>query len=70
MNDMIRYLCPKCVECGKQATLMISKAQLVKWLEGDYIQVAMPQLSADDRELIISGTHPKCFEELFGDGYD
>ena len=32
---------------------------------GELIQEALPELSADQRELLISGTCPKCWDELF-----
>lgn len=32
---------------------------------GEYAQVAFPELDKALREQIISGTHPKCWEEMF-----
>lgn len=40
---------------------------LVKWLHGTYIQDAMPYLSADDREFLVSGISPVEWERMFGD---
>ncbi len=32
-----------------------------------FIQNAFPELTPDQREQIISGTHPKCWAKMFGD---
>ena len=37
------------------------------WQAGELIQNAMPNLDADSREQLISGTCPKCWDEMFGD---
>ena len=36
------------------------------YIAGQYAQDAFPFLSPEDREQIISGTHPKCWQEMFG----
>ena len=44
----------------------ITEANLFDWLErGMLIQRAMPTLSADDRELLISGLLPEAFDSIF-----
>jgi hypothetical protein len=39
------------------------------WQGGELIQNALPELTADERELLISGTCPSCWDRMFGD-YD
>lgn len=56
------------VECGMCETvyaLMIDPDDLKRWRKGELIQTAMPYLSADQRELLISGTCGKCFDKMF-----
>ena len=36
------------------------------WENGALIQTAMPYLSADEREVLISGMCGPCFDNLFG----
>lgn len=36
----------------------------------EYVQDIFPDMPSDRRELLISGTHPKCWEELFSDADD
>lgn len=45
----------------------ITVEQLEQWKNGKHIQWLCPQLSADDREFLISGATPEEWEEAFGD---
>ena len=38
-----------------------------KWQNGTRIQMAMPMLSPDDREILISGICGPCFDKIFPD---
>ena len=44
----------------------ITDEQLVRWHQGALIQDVAPQLSADDREFIISGITPETWERIYG----
>lgn len=44
----------------------VTPEQLKKWREGMLIQDAMPHLSADDREYLISGATPEEWDKAFG----
>ena len=59
-------LCPKCTVCGNRTLLEVNAADYERYNAGAYIQDAFPYLSADQRELLISGTHPECWDGLFG----
>ncbi len=37
----------------------------IAWQGGELIQNALPALSDDQRELLISGTCPKCWNAMF-----
>lgn len=57
---------PQCSLCGNGGALELTE------VEADAIQArwpmqdAMPQRSAAEREQMISGTHPQCWESTFG----
>lgn len=62
---------PICTVCGKLSVVEIPVEKLsdvVRWRarKDRNIQEILPDLTADDRELLISGTHPACWDELFG----
>ena len=54
---------------GKQNTreIAITEEQLQKWQNREgLIQDIMPNVSAEDREFLISGSTPEDWEEMFG----
>ena len=56
----------RCRTCGDTHILMVNAQDKKRWMEGELIQDAMPYLSADERELLISGTCVTCFDKMFG----
>jgi hypothetical protein len=58
--------------CGKQFLIPVPVEERKNWVDGMLIQDAMPSLSQDDRELLISGTCPECWAmmEVPTGGYD
>lgn len=57
----------KCPICGKATESRVNTEDYVKWQEGMLIQQAFPYLTADEREMLISGTHSDCWEAMFND---
>lgn len=56
-----------CVFTGKPYSCEVPTAGLLRWIGGDSIQTAMPNVSADDREFLISGISPEGWKETFGE---
>ena len=50
--------------------LNVTQEQLTAWESGVNIQVAMPQLDADEREFIKTGVTPTEWNELCGEEED
>jgi|LauGreDrversion2_6_1035139.scaffolds.fasta_scaffold102186_2 hypothetical protein len=48
----------------------VTIAQILAWEEGELIQNAMPQLSADDREFVKTGITGEEWDQLFGGAED
>lgn len=59
-----------CIVCGENATVIVSKAKHARWVAGEHAQDVWPDMTVGDREQIISGTHPACFDKLFGPDED
>lgn len=55
-----------CPFCGEYHEVMVSEADYAAWQGGELVQNAFPYLSADEREILISGVCPKCWAETFG----
>ena len=57
----------ECLHCKKTGTVEIF-AQEMFWLhQGLHIQDAVKSLNKDLREQLMTGTHPKCWIEMFGE---
>ena len=54
-----------CPFCGKDHTVGVSLAGYIEWERGELIQNAMPDLSATEREQLISHICPKCQADFF-----
>ena len=52
---------------GKERTreIDVTPMQIKRWQEGELIQVAMPHLSADDREFLMTGITPEEWDAAF-----
>lgn len=61
----------RCNMCGIAYTIIYNRADMVDWLSGSkFIQDAMPYLTPDERELLISYTCGNCFNNLFPPSLD
>ena len=60
-------ICPPCPVCNRSATLVVDADAVTRWKDGAFVQDAFPFMSPADREVLISGTHPACWTEMFGE---
>lgn len=59
-----------CVFCGQYHEVRVPINGFYAWQKGAVIQNAMPEVSATDREFLISGICPVCQKTIFGEqGY-
>ena len=54
-----------CPHCQKEATVKVSDAGYALWQKGVSIQKAFPELTPDQREILLTGLHPECWEDIF-----
>jgi len=55
-----------CPFCGKANFIEVNEADYLDWSDGKLAQDAFPYLSADEREMLISGICPTCWDSMFG----
>lgn len=55
---------PECIMCGRESVLEVPFDGFVKWQAGEFVKIAFPGLTPDEREMLINGTHPECFDKL------
>jgi len=53
-----------CLVCGKDGQVEVPLKGYMDWRAGAFIQDAMPDVSAAEREQIITGTHGSCWDKM------
>ena len=59
----------ECRCCHVEYDISVTEHELKEWKQGAFIQDAMSNVPAWQREMLISGTCDKCWKEMFPD-YD
>lgn len=54
-----------CLICGKTEGVIVNSQDYFNWNHGMHIQNAFPYLTANQREILISGFCGQCFDETF-----
>lgn len=54
-----------CISCRTVHIINMTQTEMKKIDSGVHIQDALPNHSADDRELLVSGMCGKCFDKMF-----
>lgn len=68
MAKTIKMTIPKtCMICRKNFMVEIEPEAYRRWMQGEHIQDVAPELTIDERELLISGICGKCFDDLFNE---
>lgn len=62
LKDAVSVACAYCLEVH---TFECSTSGVVAWQAGELIKNALPELSADQRELLISGTCGDCWDKMY-----
>lgn len=61
---IVKTVCPI---CGEKHYVECSKEGYEAFKNGECIQIALPELSTSKREMLVTGTCPKCWNLLFPD---
>lgn len=57
----------RCPMCKQTAEIPLPADGLYEYRKGAHVQKAFPDMNADDRERLISGTCPSCWNKMFGE---
>lgn len=63
---VVERSCPKC-KVMQQVT--VSEIAYKAWQGGQFVQDAFPNLTANEREVLMTGICPKCWDEMFKEDY-
>lgn len=67
MDNVTLVKCKPCPFCGIAAEMLVDSEALAKYASGAFVQTAFPEMSAENREMLISGTHPSCWDRYMRD---
>ena len=65
MNIISVKVSVTCPFCGKESFLTLSANDFNAWQNGELVQNAFPYLDANERELLVSGICPDCWDKMF-----
>ena len=65
MSNTIAVKTKTCIVCDEYELWVLDSKAVKSWQAGENIQNAFPDMSVGDREVLISGTHPACWDKLF-----
>ena len=60
------FIVTVCPFCGVKNIIKVNQKDYLDWQNGKMVQDAFPYLSADEREMLISGICPTCWDKYFG----
>jgi hypothetical protein len=55
----------RCPFCGRGNEINVNESDYWAWEDGELVQNAFPYLSADEREMLVSGICPTCWDKMF-----
>lgn len=63
---MVSVITPTCMWCGRSGSVKISDAEYRAWTSDSrpLVQEALSETDAALREQLLTGTHPKCWDEM------
>jgi hypothetical protein len=65
MSSTIAVKTKTCCVCNEYEVWSLDRELVDRWQGGENIQRVFPDMSAGEREILITGIHPDCWDKLF-----
>ncbi len=65
MSNLIAVKTKPCCVCNEYEVWSLDRELVDRWQGGENIQRVFPDMSAGEREILITGIHPDCWDKLF-----
>jgi len=62
MATTIKVKCQPCPRCGEAIVMDLDPIALMKFQAGAKVQTAFPDMPASEREALLTGYHPGCWD--------
>lgn len=56
-----------CIACGSETEMLLNADKFAAWQSGMFVQDVWPEMTPDERELLLTGIHANCWDEMFRD---
>lgn len=66
INNKEGIISTHCPFCGGINGVEVNERDYLDWQDGALVQEAFPYLNASEREMLISGICPDCWNGMFG----
>lgn len=67
INDEFYEVTKRCPHCKEVSVFALDKQEYEQlFIKNGFIHDVFPHLTPEEREVMISGTHPDCWIEMFG----
>ena len=63
--NIIEVRTSACVVCRKSSVVPVVESDFRSWQAGALVQQAFPEMPVDQRELLVTGTHPECWDAMW-----
>lgn len=70
MTDLDVSVLKTCIFCSHEHKVVMDKEKYFRWRNGELIQNVFPEMTSDQREILISGTCPECWDKYMKDDED
>lgn len=64
ITDTVDVTTNPCIICGEAGTVKMLVHHYLEWQSGKLINMVCPEMPAEMREMLISGTHPDCWDKM------
>jgi NOL1/NOP2/fmu family ribosome biogenesis protein len=54
-----------CLYCGKTSEVELDLEKVRRWQAGEHVQNVWPEMTTDEREVLITGIHGPCWDAIF-----
>ena len=65
ITDTVDVDTKPCMMCGETSKVKMLVHHYLEWQNGGLIDQVCPEMPKETREMLISGTHPECWEKMF-----
>ena len=63
--DTINVTTNPCIMCGETSKVEMLVHHYLEWQKGGLLDRVCPEMPKETREMLISGTHPDCWDKMF-----